>query len=430
MTAISSNEKSWQVEPASGRGRSHGTSTKVAFDRWFRYPAGFASDYAELLIKRLEVQEGLVMDPFAGSGVTGTAARGAGLGFFGVETHPLVAELARLKLNPRATSEELRELGIALAKQAGKATKSRTPHVPDLVAASFEDSVLRSLLRLRDAIKDQASAPAGALAKWALLATLRDVASVKVGWPYQRPGISRRAPHSDPIERFKTRIGWMAEDIESLPTDLTRSPATLVQGDSRDPDNWTGVLGTASVSSPPYLNNFDYADATRLELYFWGDIDSWSAMTRTVRSGMLTATTQQSSRGEEKEALAVVDRFNEPVRTELLGLHTSIGKAISDRAKRSKEYDRVLPAYFAAMSTILENVFNHSAPGAKNAWLIGDSAPYGIYVDTPALIQKLAIAVGFSPEADVKLRERGARWSSANRHSHRLSERLIVFRKP
>ena len=43
-------------------------------------------------------------------------------------------------------------------------------------------------------------------------------------------------------------------------------------GDSRVPEAWESIApGTAKgcVSSPPYLNNFDYADATRLELYFW-----------------------------------------------------------------------------------------------------------------------------------------------------------------
>ena len=74
-------DPAWPTEPGSGRGRSHGTSSREAFDRWFRYPAGFASDYVELLLDRLALTEGTVIDCFAGSGVTGTAAalvRGTG----------------------------------------------------------------------------------------------------------------------------------------------------------------------------------------------------------------------------------------------------------------------------------------------------------------------------------------------------------------
>src|SRR6266496_699515 len=82
---------------ASGRGRRHGTSNVDAFDRWFRYPAGFASDYASALLQRLDLpKNGVLLDCFAGSGVIGTAAQRSGLQFYGIEAHPLIAELARL----------------------------------------------------------------------------------------------------------------------------------------------------------------------------------------------------------------------------------------------------------------------------------------------------------------------------------------------
>src|ERR1700760_3036721 len=68
----------WPASPHPGTGRSHGTSTSESFDRWFRYPAGFASDYANYLLSRLGLGDGqTVVDCFAGSGVTGTAARRA-----------------------------------------------------------------------------------------------------------------------------------------------------------------------------------------------------------------------------------------------------------------------------------------------------------------------------------------------------------------
>lgn len=74
------NALSVPLEPATGQGRKHGTSSDESFDRWFRYPAGFASDYVRVLLDRLELPAGAtVLDCFAGSGVTGTAARGQGM---------------------------------------------------------------------------------------------------------------------------------------------------------------------------------------------------------------------------------------------------------------------------------------------------------------------------------------------------------------
>lgn len=54
-----------------------------------------------MLLGRIGLDHGTVIDPFTGSGVTGTAARRMGLAFVGLEAHPLVAELARLNLYPR-----------------------------------------------------------------------------------------------------------------------------------------------------------------------------------------------------------------------------------------------------------------------------------------------------------------------------------------
>lgn len=45
------------------------------------------------------------------------------------------------------------------------------------------------------------------------------------------------------------------------------------------------------ITSPPYLNNFDYAEMSRMELYFWGYAGSWREVTHQVRSVMIPNTT-------------------------------------------------------------------------------------------------------------------------------------------
>ena len=46
-------------------------------------------------------------------------------------------------------------------------------------------------------------------------------------------------------------------------------------------------------------------------------------------------------------------------------------------------------------------------PGAPVIMVLGDSAPYGVYVDTPALIGRLALDCGFTRYECLTLRERG-----------------------
>lgn len=428
MTVSPSRTPNWPIKPASGRGRSHGTSGREPFDRWFRYPAGFASDYVGMLLDRLDLGEGTIVDCFAGSGVTGTAARARGLDFAGIEAHPLVAELAQLKLRPLAQAEEVRigaqhVLEVAKEGYADTDTESET----DLVVRSFSVDTLRKLVALRSAVEASPDRDVAAYMKWALLGTLRDVAEVKVGWPYQRPGVARKARYADALTRFVERASVIANDIDSVQT--TETSAHVVVGDSRSSASWEAFegRGAACIASPPYLNNFDYADATRLELYFWGAATTWREMCTEVRADMLTATTQQSSVKAKRSALD--ELVGLPGTDRIAPIVEELAMARKSRDGRTKEYDQVIPAYFVGIHRVLQNLSHYLAPGSAALWLIGDSAPYGVYVDTPALIGECAIGAGFELVEDVPLRVRGNRWSSnADRHGVPLSERLLVLR--
>jgi hypothetical protein len=426
------------TEPGSGRGRRHGTSSDEPFDRWFRYPAGFASDYVSLLLDQFSVRpRGTIVDPFAGSGVTGTAARGVGMSFAGIETHPLIAELASLKLQPPpAAPFGLKEAATAVSDEATAISDSAgsvSDSLPDLVSRSFEPEVLGRLLAIRRLVRERGQEPWTPYLKWALLATLRDVASVRVGWPYQRPTVSRLAPHTDPVARFKRRAAMISEDLAGLspaPSSGT-TQAVVICADSRDAEAWrrcVPIPADGCVSSPPYLNNFDYADATRLELYFWGDVTSWADMCRDVRSGMIVATTQQSRVQAGQEALESLSRYGEA--GEEIAELTCLLEAERKARKRGKEYHQVVPSYFLGIAQVLENLARALQPGAPAVWLIGDSAPYGVYIDTPALIGRLAAWHGLVVQEDMLLRHRGNRWAgNATRHKVKLSERLVLFRR-
>jgi hypothetical protein len=224
----------------------------------------------------------------------------------------------------------------------------------------------------------------------------------------------------------------MIEDLTLTEQSTEKFPnASVAAGDSRLAEAWKAIgEGGAHgcVSSPPYLNNFDYADATRLELYFWGEVTSWSQMCATVRSDMITATTQQSSVGSARAAEENLQVLGD-VADQVAQITTRLTTERKSR-KRGKEYDRVVPDYFAAIADVLRNLSGALRPGSPAVWLVGDSAPYGVYIDTPYLIGQIGQSVGLVPEKDVILRRRGNRWNkNATRHNVELSERLILLRR-
>ena len=46
------------------------------------------------------------------------------------------------------------------------------------------------------------------------------------------------------------------------------------------------------LCSPPYPNNYDYADATRLEMSFFREISGWGDLQHTVRDGLIRSCSQ------------------------------------------------------------------------------------------------------------------------------------------
>ena len=222
----------------------------------------------------------------------------------------------------------------------------------------------------------------------------------------------------------------MVEDLDSLADEAKETNWKVVVGDAQKAKAWTRLTTKASgsASSPPYLNNFDYADATRLEMYFLGEADSWKSLCEVARTDMIVATTQQTSMARAEAAWVDLDS-NGAVKKRLVDIAKLLTVERRSRG-RGKEYDRVVPTYFAGLDVVIQQMAKNLEAGARSAWLVGDSAPYGVYVDTPDLLSALATGHGFEVEADVTIRKRGLRWVGAGaRHSLPLAERLIVWKR-
>lgn len=409
-------------------GSPNGTSRRSACDRWFRYPAGFSEDTLNRCFRECGGKSGLIIDPFAGVATTGTRAVREAFPYRGIEAHPLIAEIAALKFRCLEAQTALdldrysQEMVTSIDRSA-VATDGET----SLVRRSFTEETLKQLITLRDRAHS-AEPHLVPYLRCALVGTLRDVASVKVGWPHQRPALARRPPHRSVPRRFRERVKWMIEDLAANPA---AGDARIIIGDSRTAPIWRTALGGEKaqfcVSSPPYLNNFDYADATRLELYFIGTASTWAELCSNVRANMITATTQQSTKACAEAGWRNLKGLpGTTASARKLALDLEIQRR---KRPRGKEYNQMLPAYLSDISQVLSQAHDHLAREAVLAWVVGDSAPYGVYIDTPGLISGMAAEIGFEPLKDIFLRRRGSRWAqNGTRHQLALSERLIVMR--
>jgi DNA modification methylase len=85
--------------------------------------------------------------------------------------------------------------------------------------------------------------------------------------------------------------------------------------------------------------------------------------------------------------------------------------------------------YFEDMYVVLKEIKRVLSPKSKAYLILGDSAPYSVYIPTTEVLGKISRSVGFNNYEIYKIRSRGTKWKSLkNRHSIELSENVLVIK--
>jgi hypothetical protein len=187
--------------------------------------------------------------------------------------------------------------------------------------------------------------------------------------------------------------------------------STIYQDDAREcsciADGWAELV----VTSPPYANNYDYADATRLEMTFLGEIEGWGCLQRAVRKHLIRSCTQHiASVGKETKAILDAPSLD-PIKKEISEV---CAKLALEKQKHGgkKPYDAMIAAYFKDMASVWKALRRVTAKGALVCFVVGDSAPYGVYVPVERWLGELALAVGFKSFDFEKTRDRNIKWKN------------------
>ncbi len=413
-------------------------SLKAPVHRWFTYPAGYSYKFVEAKIKESGLTAGATIgDPFLGTGTTSLAARMLGIHSVGVEAHRFVHWVAQTKM---FLNHNLARVATAIDESIELARKldGVIPYEelwPPLIYKCFDGENLKQLAGLRQALKDIEIEPETRdFLKLALTSTLRIVTTAGAGWPYIAPSkyaqrkVSRRA-----LAEYYAQCNRMLEDLHHVQAlDLPFSSHQVELGDARQFDLYTGGEATDLViTSPPYLNNYDYADRTRLETYFWGEMSSWADITREIRDHLVVAATTQVS----MSAMNGV-RDCPSIRAIAPDVHSDLTEIISKltemRAVKDgkKTYDFVVAGYFEDMLRVLQRTARALKPGGKFVLVVGDSAPYGVHVQTERFLGRLGLASGFREYNVEELRSRGGKWGhNPQRHKVSLRESVLTLIK-
>jgi hypothetical protein len=376
--------------------------------RWFRYSAGFSASWVESIIRATPGRV-VAFDPFAGSATTLLATETAGAESWGLEAHPFVYRVARAKLHYR-TDPQLYLRKIETLLHTAEGIEPDLTGYPSLIRKCYSDDSLSQLDKLRrgfEQVRDDS--PASELAWMTLIAILRKVSSAGTAqWQYILPKKQKRSP-ANVTTAF-------AEFSRTIHNDMLQSvsasgpPANLLLGDAR---NCAGVPQAVNlvITSPPYPNNYNYADATRLEMSFMREIDGWGDLQESVRKYLIRSCSQHvpESAIDLKAVLATPELA--PIRGELEAVCGELAEVRETKGGR-KTYHLMVACYFRDLALTWHALRSVCTSPSRVCFVIGDSAPYGVYVPVVPWLGSLAVSAGFKSYTFDKTRDRNIKWKN------------------
>jgi hypothetical protein len=392
--------------------------------RWFRYSAGFAATWVKEVLADWGIKPGhVVLDPFVGSGTVPVVCDTIGVNSIGVEAHPVVARICKAKLLWTSNPDLVGHFAAEVLEHA----QDREPDVssyPQLIHRSFDTEALAALDSLKSAwssLRD--SSPESELIWLALTSILRPTSKAGTAqWQYILPNKTKKKV-IHPLLAFQQQIEIIKSDLRWMQTRAKRSHAEIIAGDARTLADSMPQKVDAVITSPPYANNYDYADALRFEMTFWGNVTGWGDLHDTVRKYLIVSSSQHSSRERLKASDLLEADAVEPIRDELGAVIEQLAK-VRETHGGKKHYHTMIGAYCLDISLVLRQLRIACKAGSRMCWVIGDSAPYGVYCPIEKWIAELAMAAGFKQHHFNKLRDRNIKWKN-RKHRVPLKEGLL-----
>lgn len=393
---------------------------------WYRFTAGFSYKLVDKIIKEEKLTfSDTIYESFSGCGTTLVSAQKNGVQAIGNEGQELLFDVIKAKLNWKINHTETEAILSDIERKLDNAKSKDNYH--ELLETLYTEKNLLQLYFIRDYIQDLEE-DIKLFLKLALTQTLHKVSIHPIAIPY----ISRTKFLKNDLtgfELFSNAARKMLDDLENYKELLQTTKIYLHDSrklNSKILDNSCSVC----ITSPPYLNNLDYGEVSKVCSHFYGITDNWNDITNKVRQNLVTGATTHY-----KEADFIIDEWkgnrfyseNKSIVDVLMPDILKI-KEISRTRKGKKSFDILALYYLEDMYDVLLEMRRVLKQGSKAYLVLGDSAPYGVFIDTTRLLGQIALNAGFNNFKIVKIRDRGIKWTTLkNRHSLKLSENILIL---
>jgi hypothetical protein len=404
---------------------------KSPIDNWYKFSPGFSHRLVDEIAERENLtrqRNPSIFDPFCGCGTTLVSSQKAQIPAVGNEAQQFMYDVIRAKLNWRIRKSECGDYLIQISDFVHRNYKgfNYKEETHPLLRTLYEKDSLTKLYLIRNSLL-QLPQKYRLFFKLALSQTLHKVALHPIAIPY----IVRSKKLTNPTqawEFFEKASNQMLEDVTQH-RDKKRTSRIFLHDSRLRNDEISNGECSICISSPPYLNNLDYGENSKVHTHFFEYTKDWRDITVKVRSQLVTSSTTHYASSKVN-----IDTFKQ---SEFYLHNTAIAKQLLSIARRlepscrerGKTFDLMMLLYFQDMFQVLREIRRAVKKSGKVYLVLGDSAPYGCYIPTTRLIGELSRNVGFNDFRSYLLRIRGSKWKTLRfRHSLKLAENVLVLK--
>ena len=370
------------------------------------------------------------LDPFIGCGTTGVVLSSQNIQVDGIEYNPFIRFVASTKassgkLDPNCISKAINNLG----KSPPKGSRFTWPKLSTFHNTQyFRPSDIRYLRYILQEIDEKTSCETtkdflklGVAKSLDQISNLRkDGRALRYVKKAQRPTAPSLLPliwndmlsaiSIDQMPKAEFQVfGGNAKDLKIIwPKDIDAYKNLSVSSNTYD----------LILYSPPYLNNFDYTEIYKLELWmldFVSTYEEWADLRKsTIRS--------HHSLKVDSTNILKTDRDTKTI-SEWIDFMVSSNCLTGYAAENMPP---VINAYFDDMYLSLKEQFRVLKPGGFLVYVVANSRHAHLPIATDIILGKLAQIVGFEPLELTVLKKRNGR----TRQKNFLRESAIFMRKP
>jgi len=382
----------------------------IPFQRWFRYKEAFSHEFPQLALSRFGLKKGAtILDPFCGVGTVLLAAREIGYRARGFDLLPLAVFASRVKLRMPEEYDLDRLKARATELCSARLGKSQAT-LPDItiLPKAFDPETAEELVFLRDAILQEPDVPIREFLLLGLLAVVEDVSHTC------KDGLGIKLQRKAKLPRVQEALG---QQLRMMLADLTGAVGLSRNGGSASVDladvrslplKPGSVAGI--ITSPPYLNRYDYARIYSIELAL-GFLSSFAEL-RELRHRLL--------RGHIEAKPASTDRVNR-------GLVPVVLERLKAVPLNNPNIPTMIKAYFEDMYDTIAEMGRVCRRGGHVAMLTGNSRFGGEVIPVDLVLSDIAETQGFATREIWVLHYKGNASQQMGRYGQQRVRESVVF---